>query len=416
MGQEVAFLAPPVACRYLGVWGTPTGDMSATKTRIFKKTEEARDLLRHHPVPPEQAIDLFTSIGVGSFRYSSALVPWTEKELERLESVWIQAYKWAWGLPRTTASDVFVLPAGMEYLRPVVMAQELCRHLQQCLKHEDVSRQLTLRDLHLACEQWAVCRCCWRSSFVLNYYLTPETLHMPQRNCSTPHKFCDKCGAWLWWKRWITAASAAASDYIVARNNFWSSAATHGQTRQELEHDLTFKTFTLIRAIVRPREHPLRSSTRTLYSTPTSAMPHGINNSAAVGGNICFISAILQLLVRIPEFIVLLSSATTTLGKGLYQILHALSASNLNEYDSVLISWIECAGQHGLRSIIPGTIRGDSGDPSEFLFKLLDRLGTLEGPEFQEQVQLLFEQRSIRRLTCPECKNTSYHEQRTRML
>jgi hypothetical protein len=156
MGQKVALLAPSVACRYLGVWGTPTGDMSATKTRIFKKTEEARDLLKRHPLTPEQAIDLFTSIGVGAFRYSAALVPWTEKELERLEAVWIQAYKWAWGLPRSTASDVFVLPAGMEYLRPVgVMAQELCRHLQRCLKHDDVAKQLTLRDLHLACEQWA---------------------------------------------------------------------------------------------------------------------------------------------------------------------------------------------------------------------------------------------------------------------
>jgi hypothetical protein len=35
------------------------------------------------------------------------------------------------------------------------MAQELCRHLQLCLKHEDVARQLTLRDLNLACDQWA---------------------------------------------------------------------------------------------------------------------------------------------------------------------------------------------------------------------------------------------------------------------
>jgi hypothetical protein len=153
MGQEVTFLAPSTTCRYLGVWGTPTGDMSNTKERIFKRTEEARDLLRHHPLTPEQAIDLFTSIGVGAFRYSAALVPWTEKELERLEAVWVQAYKWAWGLPRTTASDVFTLPTGMEYLRPV--AQELCRHLQRCLKHEDVARQLTLRDLNLACEQWA---------------------------------------------------------------------------------------------------------------------------------------------------------------------------------------------------------------------------------------------------------------------
>jgi hypothetical protein len=56
MGQEVTFLAPSTSCRYLGVWGTPTGDMSNTKERIFKRTQEARDLLRHHPLTPEQAI------------------------------------------------------------------------------------------------------------------------------------------------------------------------------------------------------------------------------------------------------------------------------------------------------------------------------------------------------------------------
>ncbi len=67
--------------------------------------------------------------------------------------VWVQAYIWAWGLPRTTASDVFTLQSCMEYLRPV-LTQELCRHLHWCLKHEDVARQLTLRDLNLACEQW----------------------------------------------------------------------------------------------------------------------------------------------------------------------------------------------------------------------------------------------------------------------
>ena len=94
--------------------------MSDTKEMIFRRTEEARDLLRHHPLTPEQVIDLFTSIGVGAFRYSAALVPWTEKELELLEAVCVQAYKCAWGLPWTTASDVFTLPigtAGMAYPR-----------------------------------------------------------------------------------------------------------------------------------------------------------------------------------------------------------------------------------------------------------------------------------------------------------
>ncbi len=86
MGQEVAFLAPSTACRYLGVWGKPTRDMSNTKERISRRTEEARDLLRHHPLTLEQAIDLFTSIGVAAFRYSAALVPWTQKSY----AVWVR--------------------------------------------------------------------------------------------------------------------------------------------------------------------------------------------------------------------------------------------------------------------------------------------------------------------------------------
>jgi len=37
MGQEVTFLAPSTACRYLGVWGTPTGDMSSTKEKNLQE-------------------------------------------------------------------------------------------------------------------------------------------------------------------------------------------------------------------------------------------------------------------------------------------------------------------------------------------------------------------------------------------
>jgi hypothetical protein len=138
MGLAVTFLVPSMSCRYLRVWGTPTANMSETKDFFSPKNWRRADLLRHHPITPEQAIDLFTSVGVGAFRYSAALVSWTERELERVEAMWVQAYKWAWGLPWTTASDGFTLPsvgAGMEYPRPIgILEQELCCHLQRCLK------------------------------------------------------------------------------------------------------------------------------------------------------------------------------------------------------------------------------------------------------------------------------------------
>ena len=155
-GREIKTLSPSTACRYLGLWGTADGDMTETKRRIFQKTKEARDMLEHHPLTPEQAVELFGSVGVGAFRYTAALVPWTEGELRRLESIWVQAYKRAWLLPLSTASDIFTLPEGLEYPRPLgIMAQELCRHLQRCIKHDDVAKQIAQHDLDQALDQWA---------------------------------------------------------------------------------------------------------------------------------------------------------------------------------------------------------------------------------------------------------------------
>ena len=56
-------------------------------------------------------------------------------------------------LKRREIYPVIIVGPTMEY--NLIMAQELCRHLQRCLKHEDVARQLILRDLNPACEQWA---------------------------------------------------------------------------------------------------------------------------------------------------------------------------------------------------------------------------------------------------------------------
>ena len=116
-------------------------------------------MIEHHPLTPEQAIELFVSVGVGAFRYSAALVPWTAAELGELEKVWVQAYKRAWLLPLSTASDVFTLPqeaGGLGYPRPLaIMAQELCRHLQRSVKHDDVAKQIAQWDLDQTLETWA---------------------------------------------------------------------------------------------------------------------------------------------------------------------------------------------------------------------------------------------------------------------
>ena len=158
-GHPVTMLPPESPVRYLGLWGTAHGDMTETKRRILEKTRNARDMIEHHPLTPEQAVELFVSVGVGAFRYSAALVPWTGAELGELEKLWVQAYKRAWLLPLSTASDVFTLPqevGGLGYPRPLgIMAQELCRHLQRSIKHDDVAKQIAQWDLDQTLEKWA---------------------------------------------------------------------------------------------------------------------------------------------------------------------------------------------------------------------------------------------------------------------
>ena len=41
--------------------------MSAMKERVRNKTQEAIDLMEHHPLTPKMAIELFTSIEVEAF-------------------------------------------------------------------------------------------------------------------------------------------------------------------------------------------------------------------------------------------------------------------------------------------------------------------------------------------------------------
>ena len=117
----------------------------------MEKTREALELMRHHPLIEKLVVSLFTSIGVGAFRCSAALVPWTLRELSHLESIWSQAYKLAATLPVSAASDFFVLPSshgGLGRTTPLeIMTQELCRHLQRCMKHDDVVQQLTQQEL-----------------------------------------------------------------------------------------------------------------------------------------------------------------------------------------------------------------------------------------------------------------------------
>jgi len=101
---------------------------------------------------------LFTLNGMGVFRFSAALIEWSESELNDVKRLCVQAYKNAWHLLRSTASALFIFPkthTGKENTLPmVVLTQELLLHAERCMRHEDVSQKVTLAGLNCTLDEW----------------------------------------------------------------------------------------------------------------------------------------------------------------------------------------------------------------------------------------------------------------------
>jgi len=132
--------------------------MRATKEVVRQKIIAARDLIKCHPLTPELATELFTSKGMGVFRFSMALIEWSESELNDVKQLCVQAYKNAWHLPRSTASALFIFQkthAGKESTLPMaVLTQELLLHAKRCMQYEDVSKKIMLTRLKRTLDEW----------------------------------------------------------------------------------------------------------------------------------------------------------------------------------------------------------------------------------------------------------------------
>jgi hypothetical protein len=125
MGREVTFLAPSTACRYLGVWGTPTGEISNTKR------ESSRELRRRGIY-----FDVITPSHLNRRLISSRVLA-----LERLDI----RVRWCHGQKRSYNG---LRLCGSKHING--------RGACQGPRHPTCSPcRPALRDLNLACEQWA---------------------------------------------------------------------------------------------------------------------------------------------------------------------------------------------------------------------------------------------------------------------
>jgi len=144
-GERLKTLDINDACRYLGYWGTGNGDISATREVVRQKARVARDLIKSHPLTPELSAELFAQKGIGAFRFSAALIKWSQCELEGLQKIWVQTYENAWHVPWSSANSLYTFPptegAHECPLPSGVLAQALLQDGDQCMRHEDVVKK-----------------------------------------------------------------------------------------------------------------------------------------------------------------------------------------------------------------------------------------------------------------------------------
>ena len=109
------------------------------------------ELIKCHPLTPELATELLTSKGMGVFRFSAALIEWSESELNDAKRLCVHAYKNAWHLPQSTAKT----HSGKESTLPMaVLTQELLLYAGKCMRHEDVSKKIMLAGLNRTLDEW----------------------------------------------------------------------------------------------------------------------------------------------------------------------------------------------------------------------------------------------------------------------
>ena len=86
--------------------------MTATKVLVCKKAAEARDLIKCHPLALELATELSAHKGIGTLRFSAALIAWSKGELQGLQRICVQAYKNEWHVPWSTANSLNTFPGS----------------------------------------------------------------------------------------------------------------------------------------------------------------------------------------------------------------------------------------------------------------------------------------------------------------
>ena len=166
-GQPLVHLSADASFKYLGIRASlvrkgkrkdklPVPCCTEEKKHIFASTRELVTLSRNHKFLFRQMVPAMHMVATSRFRYSAPLVAWTDADLDKLHTVWLQVHKASWRVPPSFASAPLTLPSengGCPVEHPRVhLIQALAGHIEQLVALPDELRETTRRQYQRLCE------------------------------------------------------------------------------------------------------------------------------------------------------------------------------------------------------------------------------------------------------------------------
>ena len=140
-GQNLLRLPPTKAFRYLGFRFSLLGCWGAEVDHVMATTRDLLPVVAKHGYTLKQMTEVVHSVATARFRYSAALVPWTDRQLNKLHSLWVRLQKGAWRLPPSYPGAVFFFPeaqGGLAVPHPkAYLLQALTLHVEQLTLWDD---------------------------------------------------------------------------------------------------------------------------------------------------------------------------------------------------------------------------------------------------------------------------------------
>ena len=132
-------------------------NLAAEKAHVFSATKNLIGVAKQHRYLLAQMTPAMQMVASGRFRYSAALVPWTDAELDKLHKVWLQVHRAAWRLAPGFPSAPFVLPekqGGIPLAHPrVAIVQALTTHIEQLCALPDELQQTSILRYRALCDR-----------------------------------------------------------------------------------------------------------------------------------------------------------------------------------------------------------------------------------------------------------------------